>query len=180
LLSLVLDTVVGLFAGVLLLRFWVQIVKVRAPQQIAQFIFQLSDWIVKPMRRVIPSIAGLDWASLISAYLIALTGAIIKLLLVTNHFFAFAFLLALFSVIQWCIYGWIALLILEVVFSWVNPYAPLAPLVRALNAPLLKPIRKIIPLLGGLDLSPLVLFLLLQVANNILIHLSIMAEVALI
>ena len=68
---------------------------------------------------------------------------------------------------QWIIYGWTALLILEVIFSWVNPQAPLAPLVRALNAPLLAPIRRIVPLLGGLDISPMVLFLLLQAAGKL-------------
>ena len=85
------------------------------------------------------------------------------------------FLLALISVVQWAIYGWTALLILEVIFSWINPQAPLAPFVQALNAPLLRPIRQMIPLLGGLDISPMVLFLLLQVASRMLAYLSMMA-----
>jgi YggT family protein len=172
LLSLVLDTVAGLFAGVLLLRFWIQIVRVRPPQQIAQFTFQLSDWIVKPMRRVIPGMGGFDWASLIGAYLIVLVCTAIKVWVRTDTLFGAVFLIALFSVLQWIIYGWIALLILEVIFSWVNPHAPLAPFVQALNAPLLRPIRRVMPLLGGLDISPMVLFILLQVASQMLSYLS--------
>jgi YggT family protein len=67
-----------------------------------------------------------------------------------------------------------------VIFSWVNPHAPLAPFVQALNSPLLRPIRRVIPLLGGLDISPMVLFLLLQVASKLLTYLSIMVGMALV
>ena len=175
LLTLVLDTVAGLFAGVLLLRFWMQIVRVRPPQEVAHFTFVLTDWIVKPMRRLIPGVAGIDWASLIPAYLIALLLTVIKTALVTQNISASVLLLALFSLLEWVIYGWTALLIFEVIFSWINPQAPLAPFVRSLNAPLLRPIRQLLPLLGGLDLSPMVLFLLLQVASRLLAYLSVMA-----
>ena len=175
LLNLVIDTVAGLFAGVLLLRFWMQIVRVRAPQQIAQFTFQLSDWIVKPLRRIIPGTGGFDWASLIGAYCIALLSTALKVWLILNSFPSTLLLLALLSMMEWIIYGWTATLILEVIFSWVNPHAPLAPFVQALNTPLLQPIRRIMPLLGGLDLSPMVLFLLLQVASKMLAYLAVMA-----
>lgn len=178
--NLVLDTVAGVLAGVLLLRFWIQIVRVRPPPQIAQFTFQLSDWIVKPLRRVIPGVGGFDWASLIAAYLIVLLCTAIKVWLILGAFPVSLFVMAIFSIVQWIIYGLTALLILEVIFSWINPHAPLAPFVQALNAPLLGPIRQIIPLLGGLDISPMVLFLLLQVASKILTYLSVIAGVALI
>ena len=180
LLNLVLDTIAGLFAGVLLLRFWMQMIRIRPPQQVAQFTFQLSDWIVKPMRRIIPGVGGLDWASLIAAYLIALLSTAIKAWLILDTLPPTLLLLALFSMIEWVIYGWTALLILEVIFSWVNPHAPLAPFVQALNAPLLRPIRRVMPLLGGLDISPMVLFLLLQIASKLLAYLSAMAGMGLI
>ena len=173
--TLVLDTVAGLFAGVLLLRFWMQFVRVRPPQEVAHFTFVLTDWIVKPMRRFIPGVAGIDWASLIPAYLIALLCIAIKTALITQSITTSVLVLALFSLLEWVIYGWTALLIFEVIFSWVNPHAPLAPFVRSLNAPLLRPLRQLLPLLGGLDLSPMVLFLLLQVASRLLAYLSMMA-----
>ena len=175
--NLVLDTVAGVLAGVLLLRFWIQIVRVRPPQQVAQFTFQLSDWIVKPMRRIVPGVGGFDWASLIAAYLIALLCTAIKVWLVLDALPPILFIVAVFSLVQWIIYGLIGLLILEVIFSWVNPQAPLAPFVQALNAPLLRPIRKIVPLLGGLDISPMVLFILLQVASKALTYLSFMVGI---
>ena len=166
--SMIVDTVGGLFAGVLLLRFWMQVVRVRPPQPIAQFTFQLTDWLIHPLRRVIPGVGGVDWASLLGSYLVALLCAGLKVWLVSGLFSSAIPLLALFSVLQWVIYGWTALLVMEVIFSWVNPVAPLAPFVRALNAPLLNPLRQVMPSLGGLDLSPMVLFLLLQVAGKML------------
>lgn len=172
--SLIVDLVAGLFAGVLLLRCWMQLVRVRPPQQIAQFTFQLTDWLVKPLRRVIPGVGGIDWASLLSAYAIAVISTSLKVWLKLHLFSGLIFLLAFFSLLQWIIYGFTALLILEVIFSWINPHAPLAPFVQALNAPLLRPIRRIIPLIGGLDLSPMVLFLLLQVASGMLAYASLM------
>lgn len=177
--SLILDTVAGLFSGILLLRFWMQMVRVRPPQQVAQFTFQLTDWLVKPMRRVVPGVGGFDWASLLGAYLIALICSVIKVWIVAHAFTNMAFLVALFSILQWIIYGWTALLILEVIFSWINPYAPLAPFVRELNAPLLRPIRQMVPLLGGLDISPMVLFLLLQIASRALTYIAAMLAGAL-
>ena len=180
LVNLVLDTVAGLFAGVLLLRFWIQIVRVRPPQQVAQFTFQLSDWIVKPMRKFIPGTGGFDWASLVAAYLIALLCSVIKVWLTLDALPLTLFILAVFILLQWIIYGFTALLILEVIFSWVNPQAPLAPFVQALNSPLLRPIRQFVPLLGGLDISPMVLFILLQVASKLVAHLSVMVGMALL
>lgn len=173
LVNLVVDLIGGLFAGILLLRFWMQIVRVRPPQQIAQFTFQLTDWLIKPLRRVIPGVGGIDWASILSAYLIALICTLLKVWML-HLFSGLVFLLAFFSLLQWIIYGWTAILILEVIFSWINPHAPLAPFVQALNAPLLRPIRRIMPLLGGLDLSPMVLFLVLQVASRVLAYASVM------
>jgi YggT family protein len=60
------------------------------------------------------------------------------------------------------------LLIIEVIFSWINPHAPLAPFVRALNEPLLRPLRRVIPPVGGLDLSVLAAFILLQIGLYVL------------
>jgi YggT family protein len=148
--------------------------------QVAQFTFQLTDWIVKPMRRLVPGVGGFDWASLIAAYLITLLCTMIKVWIEFDMLPASLFFMALFSLLQWVIYGWTALLVLEVVFSWVNPHAPLAPFVQALNAPLLRPIRQLLPLLGGLDVSPMVLFLLLQVASKLLAYVAAMVGLTLL
>jgi YggT family protein len=77
-------------------------------------------------------------------------------------------LAALHRFLQWILYGFMAMLVIEAIFSWVNPHAPLAPFIRALNEPLLRPLRKVVPLVGNLDLSLLVALILLQIAQLVL------------
>jgi YggT family protein len=161
-LQLIVDTVATVLGGVLLLRFWMQAIRVRPPASVAQFTFTLSDWLVRPLRRLVPGVGGYDWASLIGAFLVVLLANCV--LLLTGLPFEAILLLALYRFLTWIVYGITALLVLEAIFSWINPDAPLAPFVRALNDPILRPLRRIVPLVGGLDLSMLVAVFLLQVA----------------
>jgi YggT family protein len=164
--QLIIDTAAGVLGGVLLLRFWMQATRVRPPAQVAQFTFTLTDWLVRPMRRIVPGVGGFDWASLIGAFLVVLLANSIM-------FFAgvpgeVVVLGALFRFLNWIIYGFMALLIIEAVFSWINPHAPLAPFIHALNDPLLRPLRRVIPPIGGIDLSVLVALILLQVVQMVI------------
>jgi YggT family protein len=165
-LQLIVDAAASVLGGVLLLRFWMQATRVRPPAPVAQFTFTLTDWLVRPMRRILPGVGGYDWASLIGAFLVVLAATSILLLQGADG--RMIFLMALFRFLNWIIYGFMALLIIEAVFSWVNPHAPLAPFVSALNDPLLRPIRRVVPLIGGIDLSVLVALILLQVAQLVL------------
>jgi YggT family protein len=169
--SLIIETIASVLGGVLLLRFWIQAVRVRPPQQLAQFIFTLSDWAVKPLRRLLPGVGGYDWASLIGAVLVAVACILLELGVRSAFNASLIFSLSALLFFQWVFYGLIALLIIEAVFSWVNPHAPLAPFVRALNEPLLRPLRRIIPLVGSVDLSPLAALILLRVVHQLVIYL---------
>ncbi|MFZ6718744.1 YggT family protein [Undibacterium sp. Ji49W] len=166
--TFVIDTVTGLFAGFLLLRFWMQVQRVRPPMGLAQAIFQLTDWLVHPIRRVVPGFRGYDWATLIAAFLVALLAMLLNFWLMGQFSLNAILLFAVFRLVQWILYGLMALLVLEAIFSWVNPQAPFAPFIRALNEPLLSPLRKLIPPLGGLDFSPLVALIILQILNKVL------------
>lgn len=165
-LQYIIDTAATVLGGVLLLRFWMQAVRVRPPSSVAQFTFTLTDWLVKPLRRIMPGIGGYDWASLVGAFLIVLLAS--SLLFVVGFDIQMVLLHALLRFLNWIIYGFMALLIIEAIFSWINPNAPLAPFVHALNEPLLRPVRKVVPPLGGLDLSVLVVLVLLQIAQLVL------------
>jgi YggT family protein len=173
---LIVDTVATVLAAILLLRFWMQAVHVRPPSSIAQFMFQLTDWMVKPLRRLVPGVAGYDWASLLGAFLIAVLMVVIHLSLVSALSVQTVLVISLLRLAQWILYGFMGLIIIEVIFSWVNPYAPLAPLVRALTDPLMRPLRRVVPLIGSIDLSPLVAFILLRIAlyivNSMLLPLA--------
>jgi YggT family protein len=165
--TLIVDTIAAVLGGVLLLRFWMQIVRVRPPAPLAQFTFQISDWLVKPLRRMLPGVGGYDWASLIGAVLVIVLSIAIKLFIASSFNPQFLVLLSLLRFVEWVLYGFMGLIILEAIFSWVNPHAPLAPFIGALNEPLLRPLRRIIPLVGSVDLSPLVALLLLQIALRV-------------
>jgi YggT family protein len=165
-LQLIVDAIATVLGGVLLLRFWMQAIRVRPPSSVAQFTYTISDWLVLPLRRLVPGVGGYDWASLIGAFLVVLLASSVALL--AGAAGQAVVLFALYRFLNWIIYGFIALLIIEVIFSWVNPHAPLAPFVRALNDPFLRPLRRVVPLVGGLDLSVLVAFILLQIAQVVL------------
>jgi YggT family protein len=162
--SLIVHTVAAIFATILLLRFWTQAVRVRPPSSIGAFMYQLSDWLVKPLRKLLPGFGGYDWACLAGAFLVSLLTVAFDLWLASVLSVEFLFVQAIFRLIEWMLYGFMGLIIIEVIFSWVNPHAPLAPFVGALTDPLMRPLRRIIPLVGSIDLSPLVAFLLLRIA----------------
>ena len=126
--------------------------------------FRLTDWLVLPLRRVLPGLGGYDWASLVGACLVGLLS--IALQLAVRSVFAVEpwLLLSALSIVHWILYGLIILLFVDVIFSWVNPHAPLAPMVRAMNEPLMRPLRRFIPPVGGVDLSSLVAFVILRIA----------------
>ncbi|WP_311196919.1 YggT family protein [Rugamonas apoptosis] len=164
--KLIVDAAATLLGGALLLRFWMQAIRVRPPSSVAQFTFQLSDWLVRPLRRIVPGVGGYDWASLIGAFLIVLLAT--SVLFLAGWSAPAVLLAALQRFLEWILYGFMALLVVEAIFSWINPHAPLAPFVRALNDPLLRPIRRVVPLVGSLDLSLLVAIILLQIAQLVL------------
>lgn len=142
---------------------------------VGSLVMSLTDWIVKPLRRVVPGTGGIDWASLVAAFLISLVASIATLLLLAaiDGFIRLpapelVLGLALVWVVKWALYlGWLVVLLVAVL-SWVNPFSPVLPVFDALTAPLLKPIRQILPNFGRFDLSPLVLFVIIQILQIVL------------
>ncbi len=165
-LQIIVNAIATILGGVLLLRFWMQAIRVRPPQSVGQFTFTLTDWLVRPLRRLVPGVGGYDWASLI--------GAILVIALATTIYFVVGLpadavaLLTLYRIINWILYGFMFLMIIEAVFSWVNPHAPMAPFIRALNEPLLRHLRRLVPPMGGIDWSMLVALILIQIFRVVL------------
>jgi len=163
---LVIETVGSLLAVACVLRAYAHRVHLNPRNPISQFVSALTDWLVMPLRKAIPPGRGMDWASVVAAALVAtLTGLLFYLVLggisVPNP--ASVLLWATIALIRWTVWLAIGLVLIQAVLSWVNPYAPLAPAIQQLTAPLLAPFRRFVPLIGGVDLSPLVLILVLQV-----------------
>jgi YggT family protein len=182
--SLLLEVVAGLLAGTCLLRLYMQYQRIpmstRSGNPLGKFIFALTDWLVLPLRRVIPAAGRWDMASLVGAFLIqlaqflilwALTGMAANLVSVV--------VLAAFGLVRMAISGMTGLVIIYAVLSWVQTDSPAADLLERMVMPVLIPIRRVLPLVGGIDLSPLVLLVLLQVSAIVLGSLQASVLVAL-
>jgi YggT family protein len=157
----------------LLLRAYMNWVGMPSRNPLAQFAIALTDWAVRPLRRVIPAAGRWDTASLLAAYLVAVVMMGLTFLLIgaepSSWPLPSLFFSALLQVLRWCLYMVFFLTLVHVVLSWVNPYAPVAPAVAMLVRPFLAPFQRILPLIGGIDLSPV---LLLIVVNILLLVLS--------
>ena len=169
----VIETVINLFVLAVLTRFYAQALRApfraKAGNPIVDFIVALTDFAVKPMRKIVPGMLGLDFASLLVAWIAEIVLLLVKAALVAPTAFTHAglwpavALLALVSLLKLSIYLLIGVVIVQAIMSWVNPYHPLRPFFDALARPFVRPFQRFIPLIGGVDLSPFVLLILLQV-----------------
>lgn len=174
----VIETVINLFVLAVLTRFYGQALRApfraKAGNPIVDFIVALTDFAVKPMRKIVPGIFGLDFASLLVAWLAEIFLLLVKTAIIMPTAFAHAglwpavALLAMVSLLKLSIYLLIGVVIVQAVLSWVSPYHPLRSFFDALVRPFLKPFQRIIPLIGGVDLSPFALLIAAQVVLMLL------------
>jgi len=167
--TFLLDVAAGLLGGACLLRMYMQYQRIPFGNPVGRFIFALSDWIVLPLRRILPSIRRLDTASLVAVYLIELAEFLL-IWLVAGRVTGLEILpvLAIFGVVRLAISGLIGLVIVYAILSWVQTETLLSDIIDRLVNPLLRPVRKIIPMVGGVDLSPLVFIVVMYIIAMIL------------
>lgn len=183
-LSFLLETLFFLLIAAALLRAWMNSLRINMSGQPGRFVMALSDLLVKPLRRRLPkklSQASLDWASLIAALLLALLYGLVWALLFG------ALLGGDAGGLNFSVEALVGLLVfaakmllrvaLQTVFivvlgfaivSWVQPGSPVYAILGRLTEPLLAPFRRVIPTVGGVDLSALVLLLALQIGLMVL------------
>ena len=163
------DVVFGLFTYALLLRFVMQALRAPFRNPAGQAVIALTDWIVKPMRKVLPGFKGIDWASLVATYLFQLLwlGAYYavfgKGFALLGPGIGYLFIAALIALVKAALWLLIVVVFVQAILSWVAPDGPLAGLLNALTFPFLRPVRKVVPPIGGtVDLSPLIVIVLAQ------------------
>jgi YggT family protein len=171
--SLLLDVVVNVVGGACLLRLYMQYQRIsmsgHSGNPLGRFIFALTNWVVLPLRRVVPALGRWDLASLLAACLLQLTQFLLLRLLAGANWDVFAVLaMAVFGLLQQVISGMTGLVIIYAVMSWVQTRSVISDLLDRLCTPILRPIRRLIPLVGGVDLSPLALLVLLQIGSLLL------------
>lgn len=169
-LQFLLRTFFDLFAVAFWLRFYMQWARVPFHNPFAQFIVRVTDFGVRPARRLIPGRMGLDLASLLLFYLAELL-AVTSVVWLDGYPFLIAgagvlpgfLLLALAAALRLAIYVLMGLIIIQAVLSWLNPFSPFAPVFYALARPCLAPLQRFVPPIGGVDLTPLLALILMQV-----------------
>lgn len=167
--SLVLDVVAGLMAGACLLRLAMQAQRIPFHQPVGRFVLALTDWIVLPLRRVIPSWSRWDLSSLMAAWLIkALQFLLLWVLAGGRGQIGLLPLVSLVGLLQLTVSALSALVLVYALMSWLQPGHPLFMLAERLVQPWLAPVRRVVPQIGGVELAPLVLLVLLQLVGMLL------------
>jgi len=170
-----LDVVFGLFTYALLLRFVMQWLRAPFRNPLGQAVIALTDWIVKPLRRVLKGWKGIDWASLAATYLFQFLWLLAYALVFGTFSFAGAgipFLLAatVVALVKAALWLLIIVVLAQAILSWVAPDGPVSGVLNALTFPFLRPIRKVLPPIGGvLDLSPLIVIVVAQLLQMTLV-----------
>jgi YggT family protein len=177
-LRFLLDIVFNLIGAILLARAWIHAAKLHPFNPMSQAIHQATNWLVEPLRKVVPTKGGLfDWASLLGALLAAMAYLLLMWLVSTSSMLPAKLLPGLIgasvvTVGRWALNLIVWMTLIQMVLSWVNPMATIMPVLTTLTDPLLAPIRRITPKLGALDLAPLVLLVLAQIAMMVLSRMS--------
>ncbi|MGZ5080025.1 MAG: YggT family protein [Usitatibacter sp.] len=166
--ALVLTAAFDLVILAALVRFWMQALRAPTRNPIAQFSMALTDFAVKPLRRMVPGFFRLDIASLLLALALEfLLQFLLALLLSASPVDSPGLLpvllfLAFVVLIRLSIYVFMGAIIIQAVLTWVSAHHPVAPFFDALTRPFLRPVQRVIPPIGGVDISPLFVFIFFQ------------------
>ncbi|WP_282364314.1 YggT family protein [Pseudomonas sp. PS01297] len=168
----VIQTLGSLYLLIVLLRFILQLVRANFYNPLCQFTVKATQPLLKPLRRVIPSLFGLDMSSLVLAILVQM---VIFAVVLTLSYMSFNIL----GLLAWALIGVFTLflkvfffaIIISVILSWVAPggASPAAELVNQITEPALAPFRRILPSMGGLDISPILAFMVIQLLQSYVI-----------
>ena len=157
------QTLFGLYLVILMLRLLMQFSRADFHTPLARILTQLSNPLLRPLRRLIPGFSGIDWALILLIFAVQLLELIVTALLMGGTVPALPglLMLALGRLLQLVVYIYIVVILVEVVLSWVNPHAYNAAtiLIYSLSEPILRPARRMLPDMGGIDLSPLVVLI---------------------
>jgi YggT family protein len=183
-LDFLLTTLFQLYIAVLLLRFLLQWAKADFYNPLSQFVVKVTTPVVRPFRRLIPGLGGWDLGTLLAAYLIT----VIQVVLVGTHISQYqipglldghslqtltVILVSLVDVFALIVSLFIIAIIIQVIGSWFNPghYNPVTAVLHHLTEPLLRPAQRLLPPISGIDLSPLLVLLALQVLKMLIVGL---------
>ena len=162
----------GFALYIVLLRFWMQWVHANFRNPIGQFIISVTNPLVIPLRKVIPSIGAIDTATLMLAYAIVIIKIVLLMTLAgVSPEWIRLIVYSLGAIIEASIYIFMAAILIQIIASWINPhsYHPVVEIARSISEPLMAPARRLIPPIGGLDFSPIVVIIFLNLSLRLIV-----------
>lgn len=175
-LQFLLHTLLGLFTLALLLRFYLQLTRAPFQNPASQAVVAITNFLVRPLRRVVPSWGNMDLSTLLLAYLSQLLlelGTLwindFPLMVAGSPVFLALLGLAAVDLIKLSIYIFMYAVVIQAILSWIHTYTPITSVLDALTRPVLQPVRRHLPMAGGLDFSPLVVIVVAQLLLIVLV-----------
>lgn len=169
----IVNMVFGLYLAAVMLRFLLQTIRADFYNPICQFLITVTNPALKPLRRWIPGYMGIDWPSLLLMVLLQLLEICLVAMLISGHIPSLLSIPVIITskLLGLLIWVYIIIIIIQAVISWIQPgsYSPFTVLLYQLSDPLVRPIRRYIPATGGIDWSPFVILILLNLALMLIV-----------
>ncbi|MDH5178205.1 MAG: YggT family protein [Gammaproteobacteria bacterium] len=181
------ETLFGLYILTVMLRFLLQLVRADFYNPVSQFLVKVTNPPLIPLRKIIPGIGGIDWASVLLMFGLKLGELVLRGLLPKSSIppMPGIFVIASAGLLSLLVNVFLFSILIQVVISWISPggYNPMVGLLQQLTEPLLRPARRLIPPISGLDLSPmaviivlyLILMLVVQPIHDLGVHMAFYA-----
>jgi len=175
--ALIFSTVTGIYLLAVLLRFLLQVAKADFYNPVSQAVIKITDPMVRVLRTVIPGYKGIDFSSLVLAFTVEAVAICVLIILYggtipgAGSIITWAFVGVVLFIVNIYYYAILASIIMSFVMMFsgsTNPH-PLLLLVWQLTEPVMAPVRKIIPSMGGLDFSPIFIFIAIQIIQNFIL-----------
>lgn len=166
------ETVFMLFIILIMLRFFLQLGRADFYNPITQFIVRVTNPPLKPLQRVIPALKGMDLAAIVLMILLQMLALYLMHLSVGRGVTPGGlFVLSMADVLSLMLNLLLITILIQVILSWVNPGAsnPVISLLHSVNEPLLGPVRRMMPGISGIDFSPLLVLILIQLSKILLL-----------
>ena len=162
-----------IFILAFLLRYLLTKLRVNSYNPLSEVIMKVTNPVLKPLRRMIPGYYGVDWSSIVALLLIQSLEIIITQLIIRGDVIAInaLFILTMANLLKMILYIYMFTIIIQVIISWINPsaYNPIVTIMSQLTDPILRPVRRIASFGGGLDFSPLIVLVIIQLLMILII-----------
>jgi len=167
-----LDTVFGLYLLLIMLRFLLQLARANFYNPLSQFLVKVTNPLLIPLRRVVPGLFGIDMASVLLLFIVQVVALVLTHLAagITTHFPG-VLVMAVGELISLALNCYLISIIAQIILSWVGPGGnhPIADVLYSLNEPVLRPARRMLPVMGGMDFSPMIVVILIQLTKILVV-----------